>query len=192
MQIPLQVTFRNIEHSAAVEAKIRERVDALEQFHDRIISCRVMVEAPKRRRKGDLYHIRVDLKVPGREIVVKRDPPEHHAHEDVNVAIRDCFDSVRRQLEDVGRQRRGDVKAHQVASHGRVAKLIAEGDYGFIAASDGSEVYFHRHAVAHDGFAKLSVGDEVRFSLHPGEGEKGPQASSVVPVGKHHLPPETA
>jgi hypothetical protein len=77
------------------------------------VSCRVVIEAPKRRRHGDLFRVRVDLKVPGKEIVVKRDPAEHHAHEDIYVAIRDCFDAVRRQLEDHLRRRRGDVKAHE-------------------------------------------------------------------------------
>ena len=183
----LQITFRNLDASPSVEARIRERAREMEQFFDRIVSCRVVIEAPKHRRHGDLYHIRVDLKIPGKEIVVKRDPPEHHAHEDIYVAIRDCFDAVRRQLEDHVRRRRGDVKSHVVPAHGRIARLIAEGDYGFISASDGTEVYFHRNSVADGGFEKLSVGDEVRFSLHPAEGEKGPQASSVVPVGKHHL-----
>ena len=186
----LQITFRNIDASPAVEAKIRERARELEQFFDRIVSCRVVIEAPNRRRHGDLYHIRVDLKVPGNEIVVKRDPPEDHAHEDIYVAVRDSFDAVRRQLEDHVRRQRGDVKAHDVPAHGRIGSLIAERDYGFINASDGTEVYFHRNAVANGVFEKLQVGDEVRFSLHSGEGEKGPQASAVVPIGKHHLPPE--
>jgi cold shock CspA family protein len=52
------------------------------------------------------------------------------------------------------------------------------------------EVYFHRNAVTDESFDKLAVGDEVRFAMHSGEGEKGPQASTVVPVGKHHLPPD--
>jgi cold shock CspA family protein len=73
--------------------------------------------------------------------------------------------------------------------HGRVASLIAEQDYGFIEASDGSEVYFHRNSVVGGGFDKLAVGDEVRFSFHAEEGEKGPQASTVVAVGKHHVSP---
>jgi cold shock CspA family protein len=65
----------------------------------------------------------------------------------------------------------------------------SEKGYGFIDASDGTEVYFHRNAVADEGFDKLAERDEVRFAMHPGEGEKGLQASAVVPVGKHHLPP---
>lgn len=185
----LQITFRNVDASPTIEAKIRERARELEQFFDRIVSCRVVVEAPNRRRHGGLFHIRVDLKVPGKEIVVKRDPPEHHAHEDVYVAVRDCFDAVRRQLEDHVRRCRGDVKTHEVSAHGKVASLMAERDCGFIAASDGTEVYFHRNAVANGNFEKLAVGDEVRFSSHFGEGEKGPQASNVIAIGKHHLLP---
>lgn len=185
----IQITFRNIDASPTVEAKIRERARELEQLFERIVSCRVVIEAPNRRRHGDLFHIRVDLKVPGKEIVVKRDPPEHHAHEDIYVAVRDCFDAVRRQLEDHVRRQRGDVKTHDIPAHGKVASLIAERDYGFIDTSDGNEVYFHRNAVANGGFEKLLVGDEVRFALHQREAEKGPQASHVVPVGKHHLPP---
>lgn len=191
MQTPLQVTFRNIETSPSVEAKVRERVHELEQFDDRIISCRVMIEAPsQRRREGGLYHVRVDLKLPGKEIVVRRDPPEHQAHEDILVAVRDCFDAVRRQLEDHVRRQRGATKGHEVPSHGRIATLFAEKGYGFIESSDGMEVYFHRNAVTHKGFDRLTVGDEVRFTIHEGEGEKGPQASTVVPIGKHHLSPD--
>jgi ribosomal subunit interface protein len=190
MQLPLQITFRNLDASPTVEEKVRERVEELERFFGRIMSCRVVIEAPTRRRhKGRLYHIRVDLKVPGKEIVVKRDPPEHHAHEDIYVAVRDCFDAVRRQLEDHARQRRGDTKIHEAPRHGRIVQLFAERDYGFIAAADGEEVYFHRNAVVDDRFDKLTVGDEVRFVAHPGEGERGPQASTVVPIGKHHPEP---
>ncbi|MGO8920622.1 MAG: HPF/RaiA family ribosome-associated protein [Stellaceae bacterium] len=127
MQTPLQVTFRNLDASPAVEAKIRERVDELEQLYDRITSCRVVVEAPDRHhREGRLYHLRVDLRVPGREIVVKRDPSEHHAHEDIYVAVRDCFDAVRRQLEDHLRRQRGDVKLHEAPDEGRIIPLMTE------------------------------------------------------------------
>lgn len=189
MPATLQITFRNIDASGTVEHRVRERAGELERFFDRITACHVVIERPKRRRQGDLYRVRIDLTVPGRQIVVKRSPTEHQAHEDVYVAVRDAFDAARRRLEDHARRMRGDVKAHDVPPHGRIASLIAEGDYGFIQASDGSEVYFHRNAVANGGFEKLRVGQEVRFSAHPGDGAMGPQASVVAPLGKHHLPP---
>jgi ribosomal subunit interface protein len=113
MQLPLQITFRKMGTSPSVEAHIRERAEALERHFDRITACRVVVEqSGRRQRKGKLYHIRIDLTVPGREIVVKRDPPEDHAHEDILVAVRDAFDAARRQLEDHARVARGDVKSH--------------------------------------------------------------------------------
>jgi cold shock CspA family protein/ribosome-associated translation inhibitor RaiA len=193
MQVPLQITFRHMDSSEALAARIRERAEELDRIFDRIVSCRVAVELQTaRHQQGNLFHVRVDLTVPGREIVVGRDPAAHHAHEDAHVAVRDSFDAARRLLEDYVRERRGDVKLHAVPDHGRVARLIAEQDYGFITTPDGSEIYFHRNSVANGGFDKLEVGDEVRFVVQETESPRGPQASTVVPLGKHHLPPTEA
>ena len=115
MQLPLQITFRHMDPSPAIEARIRERAEELDQFFDRITSCRVVVECGnKRHQQGKLFEVRVDLTVPGREIVVGRDPGANHAHEDAHVAVRDAFDAARRQLEDHARDRRGAVKSHVV------------------------------------------------------------------------------
>ena len=193
MQAPLQITFRHMDSSEAVAARIRERAGELERFSDRIISCRVVVECRHpRRRQGNLFRIRVDLKIPGREIAVGRDPAAHHSHEDVYVAIRDAFDAARRALEDHVRERRGEVKLHAVPEHGRIARLLPEQNGGFILSADGNEIYFHRNSVANSGFDKLAVGDEVRFVAQHSESAEGPQASTVVPLGKHHLPPTEA
>lgn len=190
MELPIQISFRNMTPSPAVEADIREHAERLNRYFGRIIACRVAVKASTRRQhKGRIYHLRVSLTVPGREIVVKRDPSEHHAHEDILVAIRDAFDAVRRQLEDHARRSRGDVKVHAVPGHGAVARLFKGKGYGFIRSSTGDEIYMSRNAVIDEGFDRLSEGDEVRYSLHEGEGDKGPQASTVTPVGKHHLKP---
>ena len=114
MQIPLEITFHNMDHSDAVDANIREKAAKLERYFDRIIACRVVVEAPhKHSRKGKMFEVRVDISVPGKEIVVNRNGPKNHAHEDVYVAIRDAFAAAGRQLEDHSRKVRGDVKTHQ-------------------------------------------------------------------------------
>ena len=111
MKAPLQVVFRDMPRSDAVEAKIREKVEKLERFSDDIISCRVVVEpAHRHHHKGNLYHARIDLVVPGNELVANRENDVNHAHEDIYVAIRDAFDAMRRQLEDYERRRRGEVK----------------------------------------------------------------------------------
>lgn len=186
MQVPLQITFRNMDPSPALEDRIRSRADELEQFFDRIISCRVMVEAQHRHhQQGKIFHVRIDLAIPGAEMVVNRDPAEHHAHEDAHVAVRDAFDAARRQLQDAVRRMRGDLKTRHEPAVGRVASLIGEQDYGFVVTPEGEEIYFHRNAVPEGQFDRLKVGEEVRFVVQEGEGEKGPQASTVVPVGGH-------
>lgn len=184
MKLPLQVVFRNMGPSDAVEAKVRERAAQLDRFYEHVMSCRVVVEAHhKHHHQGNLYHVRVDLKVPDGEIVASRDPVGHHAHEDVYVAIRDAFDAARRQLEDYVRRRRGETKAHETPPHGRIAELYP--DYGKIEAPDGRLVYFHRRSVVDADFDTLEIGAEVRFAEEMGE--KGPQASTVHVVGKRHV-----
>lgn len=184
MKLPLQIVFRNMEPSAAIEADVRERVDKLDRFYEHIMSCRVAIELHHRHHhQGNLCHVRVDLKVPDSEIVASREPSEHHAHEDVYVAIRDAFNAVQRRLEDYIRRRRGVVKAHEAPPHGRVVELYA--DYGKIETPDGRMVYFHRNSVVGGDFDHLDVGTEVRFVEETGE--LGPQASTVHVIGKHHV-----
>ncbi|HUC19371.1 MAG TPA: HPF/RaiA family ribosome-associated protein [Acetobacteraceae bacterium] len=190
MQIPIQITFRNIASAPAVEALIRKRAEALEKYFGRIIACRVVVEESTRRpHQGKLYHLRVDLTVPGREIVIRRDPAGRHAREDILVAVNDAFDAARRQLEDHARISRNDIKTHETPLHGSVVRLFRDKGYGFIRSSSGDEIYMHRNAVLGKGFDALTEGDPVRYSLHESEGEKGPQASTVILIGKHHPAP---
>ena len=189
----LQLTFRHMDPSPALEARIRQRAEELDQFFDRITSCRVVVEcAHRRQQQGNIFEVKVDLTVPGNEIVVGREPGNNHAHEDAHVAVRDAFDAARRLLEDHVRRRRGEGKTHAVPDHGKVARLLPERDCGFIATPGGEEIYFHRNSVAGDAFDKLEVGSEVRFVAQHAESADGPQASTVVPLGKHHLPPTGA
>jgi cold shock CspA family protein/ribosome-associated translation inhibitor RaiA len=185
MQLPLQVSFRQMDHSESIESLIREKAAKLDTFADHIMSCRVVVEpAGKHHLHGNQYEVRIDLKVPGEEIAVMREPSQHSEYRDIHVALRDTFDSARRKLEDYVRRRRGMVKALETAPHARVCKLFPQEGYGFIATPDGREIYFHRDSVLHDGFSRLEIGNEVTFVEE--EGKKGPQASTVKPVGKHH------
>jgi cold shock CspA family protein/ribosome-associated translation inhibitor RaiA len=188
MQLPLQITFRHMDPSPAVEAAIRKRAEKLDRFSDRITACRVVVEAPhKHQRKGKLYSIRIDLSVPGEEIPVTHNGPENHAHEDIYVAIRDAFNTASRLLEDHVRRIRGAVKVHEAPLHGKVVRLFPYEGYGFIETSDRREIYFHKNSVTNSGFDKLETGAEVRLVLAEGESPHGPQASTVTALGKHHI-----
>lgn len=119
MQAPLQITFRGLPHSDAVEAKIQEKVDKLQRYYPHIKHCQVIVEAQHHQHhQGNLYDVKIELSVPDKEIVVSKLKHADHAHEDMYVAIRDAFDAAKRQLEDYARIRRGDIKSHEKTSRG--------------------------------------------------------------------------
>lgn len=181
MQIPLQITVRDVPQSEAVEARIRQKVDKLEEFFSHIISCRVVVEAPhKHKHQGKQYNLRIDIGVPGHEIVVNRDH-----NEDVFVALRDGFDAAKRQLEEYARRVRRDTKTHTPEFVGHVLRLSPEEGIGFIAGPDGTEHYFDRSNVISPAFEQLKEGDEVKF-IEEIAGE-GAQAKRIS-IGRHGGP----
>jgi ribosomal subunit interface protein len=121
MQIPLQITFHGVDHSDAVEARVREKVGKLESLYDRITSCRLVIESHHRNtsnlhHKGEPFHIRIDVTVPGTELVVKRDPKDVHQNEDIYVALREAFDSMERQLKDYASRQRGEQKSRSTGA----------------------------------------------------------------------------
>ncbi|GIK88065.1 MAG: hypothetical protein BroJett026_35460 [Betaproteobacteria bacterium] len=108
MQVPLQITLRNMPPSPALTERIKAKVAKLEALGRRIVGCAVTVDARHRhQQQGREFTVRIDLRVPGREIVVTR---EHH--EDVYVALRDAFDVAVRETDEQTRIVRGEVKAH--------------------------------------------------------------------------------
>ena len=113
MQLPLQISFRNMEHSPGIEATIRQRAARLDTFASRITSCCVVIEpAGKHHEYGNQYEVHINISLPGGEVVATREPGRHEEYKDVAIAIRDAFDAAARQLKDYVRRQRGDVKAH--------------------------------------------------------------------------------
>ena len=173
MKVPLQITARNFELTEAIEDSIYEKAEKLDLCYDQIMRCSVLVEAPHRRhRKGILYNARIDITMPGRELVVTRE-----AHEDLYVAIGNAFRVACRQLENYTERLRGDVKHREEKPRAFVSSLFPEKGYGFLTTPDGREIYFHRNSVIGDKFKKLNIGTRVYFVEELGE--KGPQASTV-------------
>jgi len=122
MVLPLEITFRHLARSEAVEEAIRRKAAKLDQFYARVTSCRVLVEAlhHKPSARGIVYHVRVDVTVPGGELVATGEPPHQHFHEDVLLALRDAFDAVYREVQSHAQQRRGEVKTHAPGPRGRL------------------------------------------------------------------------
>ncbi len=176
MQSPVQVTFRDIQPSNAVSSHVERRAAKLDSVFDRITKCHVVVEAPNHAHKhGPKYHVRIDLHVPGKELVVTKNPEDRK--EDLHAAVDDAFSDAEHLLEEYSRQLRKTPKTHHRPPHGLVTKLFADRGYGFIEDEEGREIYFHRNSVLGIAFEKLHVGAKVRFAEE--DGDKGPQASTV-------------
>jgi cold shock CspA family protein/ribosome-associated translation inhibitor RaiA len=185
---PLQIAFRNIDPSPAIEARVRTAARKLARFHGRITSCRVVVAAPeKHHHRERLFVVHINLAVPGGAIWINRGSQLNLAHTDVYVAIRDAFNAAVRRLEDFVRRHESKVKHHESQPCGVVSLMNLGEGYGFIVSRGGDEVYFHRTSVVDDAFKRLKKGAKVRFTLGTRPRGRSPQASTVHIVGKHNL-----
>jgi cold shock CspA family protein len=184
MKLPLQISFHNTEPLPGIEEDIRDRAIRLDRYCDHIMSCRVVIDMPhKHHRTGNLYQIRLDITVPGDEIAVTREAPEHEAAKGLTAAIKDAFNAADRLLEDYVRRQRQDVKHHEPQPHARVKHVEIGQDFGFLETLDGRELYFHKNSLLNTDLDSLVPGTEVAFV--EGMGDKGPQATTVRVVGRH-------
>jgi cold shock CspA family protein/ribosome-associated translation inhibitor RaiA len=180
MQVPLNITFRNVDKNGPVEDLIRKQAAKLDRACDHIVSCHVAVEKPQEhQQKGNPFRVRVDVTVPPQhELAVVRESSEGDLHETLPTVIRDAFGAMRRRLRKLVEKQHGDVKAHpeqEVA--GFVVRLFREQGYGFIKTPEGQEIYFHRNSVVNGDFEGLDVGTGVQWVEE--RGDKGPQTTTV-------------
>lgn len=177
----LQITIPNFEHTEALDNQIRKHAEKLQKYFTEIHLCHVVVKyASKQHHKGNLFDIRLNITVPGKEIAINRE-----ANQDFSIALRDAFNAAKRQLEDYARLQRGEIKTHEPLQFGIIDELFAEDGYGYIQSRDTTErFYFDSNNAAHPSFEHFKVGDEVKFT--PDFGAEGPRAKRVS-LGKHHV-----
>ena len=184
MDVPLEIAFRGIEPKDALRDLVREGIDSLERVHPRVTSCRVMIEEVTR----GVPHVRLDVGIPGNELVVNREPPADAPKREVAQAVRDAFDIARRRLREHRKRRSLDSKRGELPSRGRIMRLVVEtlgNRYGFLLARDGRQIFFHESAVRKVTYDQLEEGMEMRF-VEVG-GKDGPQASVVAPLAPGDL-----
>lgn len=178
--IPVQITFKDLPCSSALESTIRKRTEKLQRFFKHIISCRVVIEIPqKHKHQGKLFNVKVTLKVPRKELVVT-----HKVNEDIYIALRDAFDAIARQLEEHSRKRHGHVKKHTDVMHGYIARIVPAEGYGFIEGIDGHDYYFSVTNVSYPHFDQLAIGDAVEYIAETLK--DGRQAQHVIKEKRNH------
>lgn len=115
MNTPLEITFKGLDKSRAVEAKIAEKATRLERHFDRMTHCRVVVSAPnKLLHKAKGYEIKIEVGIPDHApLVIKHEAHAGQAHEALQIAIRDAFDAAERRIAELADKVRGTAKAER-------------------------------------------------------------------------------
>ena len=100
----------------------------------------------------------------------------------IHRAIRKAFQAIAIELRKFRDKRaKKEVRTAPIPPlRGVVCKLFPRQQYGFILNEGGGEVYFHKNALKGLSFGDLEDGTEVVFNME--EGQKGPQATAVLPV----------
>lgn len=185
MQVPLELSFRDVGKTPELEALINDKIDDLEKVFDNIISCRMAVEKPQEHQStGNPYRVRINVRVPpGKEIVVTRNPGEGEMHDPLEAVIRDAFATATRELRELGNRLNQEVKQHPEQENAAIVEEINyEDGFGFLRSLEGRRIYFHANSVLNNDFKRVEVGTGVRFVSEMGE--EGLQASTVQIVDK--------
>jgi len=185
MDVPLEISYREVDKTDYIENLVREKTAKLEKVCDHITSLRVIMELDhKTQAPNPPFRVRLDINVaPGQEFAIKRDSTNSEQYRDLPVLLREAFEAAWNKLRKLKDKQRGKVKSHpeqQVSA--LVDKLFPEEDYGFLRTLDGRDVYFHRNAVVGRDFDELRPGTGVNFNVE--QGEKGLQATSVHVVSR--------
>jgi ribosomal subunit interface protein len=190
MQIPPEITFRNIEPSASAEAAIRDHVARLERIYERMTACRVRVDQ-RNQNLTDMIPpvVHIEISVPGRkDIVIAHDPGhllQKYKAPDLHNAINEAFRIAERRLSKYKDKLtdHNSAERHEAVHEfrGQIAEVTPEQDFGFLINKEGGLLYFHRNSLLSGNFDTLQRGDEVT-SVEV-MGDTGPVASKVRRIG---------
>jgi cold shock CspA family protein/ribosome-associated translation inhibitor RaiA len=186
MQTPTQIEFEGVQATPELRTSIDEHIAELEGRFGRLTAGRIVVKGPgDRHHTGGQYQVSIRLVLPdGREVNAGRTPRKDERYADLTFAVDNAFKRARRQLQDQARLMRGQTKQHENQPIGTIVRIDPSGEFGFLQAADGQEVYFNCNSVV-DGASRIAPGTRVSYVQQTGQ--KGPQASTVKILGKHGL-----
>ncbi|WP_187774597.1 HPF/RaiA family ribosome-associated protein [Billgrantia pellis] len=187
MQTPLEINYQHVSRSEWIDDYVKSRVAKLEHFSRDIVSCRVVIEQTQNpHRTGNPYRALVEVNLPAKgELVAEKSDKVTDPQVQLRPIIRGAFEAMEKQLKKQSAKRDGKVKHHNdepIPPVATVVRLFEKDGYGFLKSLSGEEFYFHKNAVLHHDFDRLTVGTRVRFE--PDEGEEGLHASTVQIIDK--------
>ncbi|MCH2534848.1 MAG: HPF/RaiA family ribosome-associated protein [Bdellovibrionales bacterium] len=177
------ITFTDFEASESIKEEVRTYLDKIESIYDRVISCDVVISIPHKSSNKPFYHIKINLFLPGEDILVTREAEVDNDHTNIHRAMHDAFQQLIRQLKlKLEKIRQIDVR--NIPPHAKITKIFFDEGYGFIETINRREIYFHKNSLVGEKFENLQIGEEVRFNEE--QGFKGPQVTSMSLVGKQN------
>ncbi|MBI4768219.1 MAG: HPF/RaiA family ribosome-associated protein [Deltaproteobacteria bacterium] len=172
----VHIEGQNLEILPEWREKINEELDRLQEMvFNPILHARVEIIGTRHHHLG-AFEVHLVLTVAGDVITI------NHQGEFVPPLLVEAFDTLSRRLLEHSRIKQREIKTHEeFARQGKIIRLFPLADYGFIEDQDGLEIYFHTNALKKGKFEKLARGTRVKFAFE--DGEKGPQATWVQPLG---------
>ena len=186
LQVPLEISFHNMESSDWAEEEIRHRAAGLESIYDRLVSCRVRVDQRATNSHDTIPPVvHIEMGIPGRKALVVSHEPDHLQQKfqrpDLHNAIHEAFRIAERQLRDYKDKLKDHSKeARHEADHqnlGQVTELVPDRDCGFLLTKEGGQLYFHRNSLLNGDFDALKLREEVYYV--EAVGDTGPMATKV-------------
>jgi ribosomal subunit interface protein len=152
---------------------VTSRLAALENGHRKILHARITFRKSTHHNTGN-DEASIVLTIPGTTLAASRNGQV------MGEALNTALEVIEREWQRYWNKKRRLKKKIPAArtTHGVVARLFRDQEYGFIQTEGGREVYFHKNSVYNLSFEQLEVGTLVNCELE--EGKKGPQASRVL------------
>lgn len=172
-----EITFPDFEPSEAIKTDIEKYLKKVEQFYDKVIFCHVWVRAPHRHQRKHIYHINIQLDIPGEDIIINNEPEKDYSHIDIHVAIRDAFGALRKILMKKIKTKKTKIKTFETHEYGFIKSFDPIQEFGFIVDSLGREIYFHKNSILNFNAHELKPGLKVRYNEELGD--KGQHVTSM-------------
>jgi ribosome-associated translation inhibitor RaiA len=192
MQIPLEITFRNVASSESAESAIHGHVRRLERIYGRMTTCRVRVDQRNQNVNDTIPPVvHIEISVPGHKDIVVAHESDHLLRKsqapDLRNAINEAFriaEQCLRKYKDKVTDRGIATRTHEASNEfrGHIAELTPEKDFGYMLTKEGGLLYFHRNSMLVGDFDRLRHGDEVSYVEQVGD--TGPTASEVRTIAK--------
>jgi ribosomal subunit interface protein len=173
--VDVEIQAQHVALQPEWRALVEERLARLAERHPQLMRVHVTLKHGGHHLRG-AEEVAIVATCPGATLRVAKQ------EERMRDAVHAALDALARELAAHHERRRHFGKAPGPRPAGRIAKVFTDRGYGFILTDEGEEVYFHRNALHELDFASLPVGLPVELEIE--QGERGPQASRVFPVGE--------